>query len=458
MDDWRNPWQLRGAIGRGPYLAWGLGLFALKVAIDALLVHWLFARGWQPSFYFAPLHWAEVYPADGPWQLLLFGAVSLPFLWVGVALTIRRLRDAGLAPLLVALFVLPVVNVAFFVLLALAVPMRESGPAVAGTHPTAAVRTNAADSGTWLREAIVANLMGILGLGASSAAAMALVRFYGSALFLGAPFLHGIFVGSWLGGLGWSRASSVLAAGAGVLCGTMLLLLFGFEGLGCIFMALPLLLPPAAIGAFVGHCLAASNPRARRAGRAALLLGPLLCLCERAVAPPSSVFEVATAAEIAAAPEQVWPHLVAFPPLLPPDEFVFRAGIAYPTAAHIDGEGPGAVRHCTFNTGAFVEPITVWDAPRRLAFDVTASPQPMIEWNPLHRDLDAPHLHGLFAARHGEFRLEPLPGGRTRLVGTTWYSHGLWPEGYWRLWSDWLVHRIHARVLEHVAAVSEGRR
>jgi hypothetical protein len=30
----------------------------------------------------------------------------------------------------------------------------------------------------------------------------------------------------------------------------------------------------------------------------------------------------------------------------------------------------------------------------------------------------------------------------------------MWPAGYWRLWSDMIIHRIHGRVLEHVADLS----
>jgi hypothetical protein len=53
------------------------------------------------------------------------------------------------------------------------------------------------------------------------------------------------------------------------------------------------------------------------------------------------------------------------------------------------------------------------------------------------------------------YTLSPLPGGRTRLAGTTWYEHRMWPQAYWRWWSDFLIHRIHARVLEHVKDLSE---
>ena len=49
----------------------------------------------------------------------------------------------------------------------------------------------------------------------------------------------------------------------------------------------------------------------------------------------------------------------------------------------------------------------------------------------------------------------PLPGGRTRLEGTTWYRHHIWPADYWRIWSDWILHSIHQRVLQHVKRLSE---
>ncbi|MFQ5504696.1 MAG: hypothetical protein ACE5F1_07870 [Planctomycetota bacterium] len=34
--------------------------------------------------------------------------------------------------------------------------------------------------------------------------------------------------------------------------------------------------------------------------------------------------------------------------------------------------------------------------------------------------------------------------------GTTCYRHRLWPDAYWRLWSDFLIRRIHLRVLRHI--------
>ena len=68
--------------------------------------------------------------------------------------------------------------------------------------------------------------------------------------------------------------------------------------------------------------------------------------------------------KINAPPEAVWKQVVAFSEIPPPTELLFRAGIAYPVRAEITGHGPGAVRHCVFSTGPFVEPIEIWDRAR----------------------------------------------------------------------------------------------
>src|SRR5947209_4392095 len=172
-----------------------------------------------------------------------------------------------------------------------------------------------------------------------------------------------------------------------------------------------------------------------------------------ALQPPTS--EVLTAIEVNAPPEKVWNQVVAFAEIPPPKELLFRAGIAYPIRAEISGRGVGAVRHCVFSTGAFVEPIEVWDEPRLLRFGVTAEPPAMRELSP-YPGLHPPHLDNYFSSKRGQFLLIPLANGRTRLEGTTWYTNRFWPQAYWQLWSDTIIHRIHMRVLEHVKARSES--
>ena len=188
-----------------------------------------------------------------------------------------------------------------------------------------------------------------------------------------------------------------------------------------------------------------------------LALLPTMVGAEHLATPEPSLFTCETSVVVDAPPGDVWRHVVRFSDLDPPDDWLFRSGVAYPVRAGIEGAGVGAVRRCEFSTGAFVEPIEVWDEPRLLRFAVTSNPAPMREWNPLF-EVHPPHLDGFLVAKRGQFLLTPLPGGRTLLSGSTLYQHGLWPASYWRLWSDPIIHRIHDRVLRHIKTLAESQK
>jgi hypothetical protein len=277
---------------------------------------------------------------------------------------------------------------------------------------------------------------------------------YGYVLFLGLPALLGflaplVFVGLTGSSMVTGRESVGLALVAGlILCSSLLVI--GVEGLICLAMAMPLVLGGAVAGSLLGWLFlwVMRGTRQRCGALVLLVLTPCLMGVEAYVLPPPPVFEVRTEVVVDAPPEVVWEHVVSFAELPPPTDWLFDTGIAYPLRAEIDGEGVGAIRRCVFSTGAL--PITVWDPPRRLAFDVVDTPPPLEEWNPLH-EVHPPHLEGFMVSERGEFRLEPLTGGGTRLVGTTFYRHSLWPARYWEVWSEFILHRIHLRVLRHIA-------
>jgi hypothetical protein len=273
---------------------------------------------------------------------------------------------------------------------------------------------------------------------------------YGYTLFAVVPLILGI-----LGAYAGHSDSPAKAAGYGALFGSLpalALFALGLEGLICVAMALPL---TSTLGAFGGLLYYWIRPgRIAQTTSAVLLLLPLGTLGFDVTARPP-VYEVRTSIEIAAPPETVWHNVVSFAEIPEPDQWLFRAGLAYPRRARIQGTGPGAVRYCEFSTGPFVEPIEVWNEPSLLRFRVTQNPPPMHEWSPYAHVLPK-HLHGYFISKQGQFRLTPLDRDRTLLEGTTWYQHGLWPAPYWRLWSDAIIHRIHLRVLTHIRKLSES--
>jgi hypothetical protein len=242
---------------------------------------------------------------------------------------------------------------------------------------------------------------------------------------------------------------------AAVFFAGVALLLFALEGVICVGMALPLMLPIGLMGGALGKAIADATRRPPLELAAVVLVLPVLAGGE-SLWLRSTEYVVLTAVQIDAPPAVVWQHVVEFPELPAERPWYFRLGIACPERARIIGQGPGATRYCEFTTGAFVEPITHWEEPKRLAFDVTGQPDPMFELSP-YRNIRPPHLDHHLRSTRGEFLLIPLAGGRTRLEGRTWYVFEMFPQTYWTLWSDALIHRIHARVLSHIKDLSESQ-
>ena len=354
---------------------------------------------------------------------------------------ILRGRDAGLSPLLVTLFFVPVLNLLYFAALC----VLPSRPAPAGLP-----RAEKSDSAKTVESAIYAVLITTVIALPCIALSTFLFHQYGLMLFVGVPFCIG-FIAAIVHGWRYPRShvESVLVAlvSLGFIGGALLAV--AWEGIVCLAMAATPALALAVLGALFGSFVQQS-----RTQRAAALCVPLLLPAMLFSFPVRDEVRCVTSSiDINATAERVWTNVIGFSDISERPELLFRAGIAYPLRARISGRGAGAVRYCIFSTGAFIEPIEVWDAPHRLAFRVTANPAPMNELSPY--DIRPPHLDGYFASTRGEFLLESLPGGRTRLTGHTWYRNRLAPAVYWQLWSDAIIHRIHMRVLRHIRILSE---
>lgn len=236
---------------------------------------------------------------------------------------------------------------------------------------------------------------------------------------------------------------------------TLALLIFAIEGLICIAMATPIALLLIWLGSIIGRLIISKRPTSTMTTLILLsLFIPLTGFVEnKTESIENNIISITTSVKINASRETVWENVIVFPELNPPTEFLFKAGIAYPINATIEGKGEGAIRYCNFTTGSFIEPITKWDEPNLLSFDVKQSPQPMKELS--FWDVDAPHLHDYFVSKKGQFKLIKISDNETLLEGTTWYYNKIKPNFYWNLWSDYIVHEIHNRVLTHIKQTSE---
>jgi len=284
---------------------------------------------------------------------------------------------------------------------------------------------------------------------------IAILGDYGWTLFMIVPFLIG-FIPVYIIGrkeeIQLRESYKIGFATLGVVI--FALLIFAIEGIICIAMASPILILFVWFGAYLGYKTNAGNWLNPTNSTLMILLLCGLSMSFDTVNTTEALIPIRTEVIVNAPIEKVWENVVTFDKIDAPQDWIFKTGISCPTDATIEGEGEGAIRYCNFTTGSFVEPITTWKEPELLQFDVIEQPIPMNEYNPFW-DIHPPHLEGYFVSKKGQFKLNRLADNKTALEGTTWYRLKILPQVYWNLWSGFVIHKIHKRVLNHIKSSAE---
>ena len=462
----KSPWDwirlifgIRGRVTRGSYAVVGLGLMIFKYLVEATFLMNLTGLMYTPADFLLPsitlrTRFFELAPGWLPWVMVIW---SLPFVWVAATMTVRRCADAGTNPWWGLMVLVPVANVVVMITMAV-LPGKKASLIEEDTEPNlrAANRSGHQNAGRMMLSALAGVLIGGIFAVLVTAVSVYAVQSYGTALFMGMPIVSGAAAGfvynqPIMRGVGASMIVGLISC----LMAGLFLILFAMEGAVCLAMAFPLVAPLGLLGGLLGYALAATILAQSKymLGGALLLSVPVLAVWEKSHSAEPAVHVTESSVIVNAPRSEVWKTVIAFPEITSPPEWYFRYGVASPLRARIEGQGVGAVRHCEFTTGSFVEPITTWDEPQRLAFDVTEQPEPLVEMTP-YKHIHPPHLQGTFLSVRGEFELIELSENQTRLIGRTWYTVDMGPQIYWKQWTDFIVHRIHMRVLTHIQKVA----
>src|SRR5215470_4483901 len=182
-------WRWDGRVSRATFAGIGLVSVAIKHNLDRLIASSFL--GYKNSFnYWAPLgkaarlnHLSDL-EAKFLATLLL---VSIPFIWIGVTMTVKRLRDAGQPVWLVVLFFVPFINLLFFLVLC-ALPPRGSSPESEGVPWPGPYGIDRFIPHTQVGSAALAIVVtAVLGLG-FALMGMIVIGAYGWGLFVALPF------------------------------------------------------------------------------------------------------------------------------------------------------------------------------------------------------------------------------------------------------------------------------
>lgn len=227
------------------------------------------------------------------------------------------------------------------------------------------------------------------------------------------------------------------------------------EGVICIILLTPLWLPSAIAGSFLTYGV---RRRIRERGRlfcTSLLLAPiLLAQAELQFPPHPSQVSITREVIIDAPPSRVWPLVIEIPSLSAHEGRWNVAqdllGIPRPLSARLvaggaqtGSIGPLGVR--------FEERLLHWQAGRSIDWAFAFPDESVREHTDQHIAPDGRHLR----IARGGYRLEPLPGDRTRLVLRTDLVLRTPLNAYATWWADRLLGDIQDNVLAIVRQRAE---
>lgn len=280
----------------------------------------------------------------------------------------------------------------------------------------------------------------------------------GYALMVVLPAALTAFI-AWAGSAGrsWSRGTFLAVPLWLALAATVIGALALREGVVCLVMVLPFWIAFGYIGLWPVYLYRRNqqqvDPATFRA-HAVLLLPFLALLVDQQMVPPRETRTVVREIVVDAPAAAVWPRLLAIPAIAP-DEGRWNIsqdllGLPRPVAAHLTGEGPGAVRDARWQGDIrFQEIVTDWQPGEALQWRF-AFPDPSI-----HERTDRhiePHGRHLWIDTGG-YRLIPLAGGRTKIRLWTRY-HLATP---FNAYAGWWGERILGDIQDNVLAVVAGR-
>jgi hypothetical protein len=184
-------WRPSGTIDRGSYGLVGIIGFALKHNLDRLVATYGFHRPWGLFNYWVPVRDVARITQLRDGEAVFLGtlvAMALPFIWVGVVLTLKRLRSAGLSSQMVGIFFIPFLNLLFFLVLCLVPERNSSAPEPDGQKTSWLFRIVPESA---LGSAAVSILLTVpVGLGLAVLGSQLLGN-YGWGLFVALPFAMG---------------------------------------------------------------------------------------------------------------------------------------------------------------------------------------------------------------------------------------------------------------------------
>jgi hypothetical protein len=137
------------------------------------------------------------------------------------------------------------------------------------------------------------------------------------------------------------------------------------------------------------------------------------------------------------------------------DNFFLSNGVSFPMSMQLKTSSDCNSLFCVYNNGIVNATVDSLVNGELIRFSLPAPPVSMRETT-IYHDVEPDHIRGRILVDYGSFRLVPR-NEKTILIASTQFKSNIGPKFYWKLWSKYLVSRLHQHVLEKISRSCETR-
>ena len=228
----------------------------------------------------------------------------------------------------------------------------------------------------------------------------------------------------------------------------------GVEGLMCIVMALPVVIPLMLLGAWIAFMVQKKVWLKAIAPMFFLFANPVALFYDTNI----QEFEtrtVVTQRTIHASDTKIWNTMMQPFEFGKADYLFLKRGVSYPTEIKVQQIAGQNYLVCQYSNGHTNARIDSMKENQLLHFSIDTGIVSMKETS-IYPNIEPKHIRSKLAVNYGEFRLTKINDSTTVLTATTEYCYKVGPKEYWSIWSDYLFNKMHEHVLERIAAKTEG--
>ncbi|GGF07845.1 SRPBCC family protein [Hymenobacter cavernae] len=258
---------------------------------------------------------------------------------------------------------------------------------------------------------------------------------YGWAFFILLPIVTGIAIGA-LPSIKWAYRG--LAVSLAIF---LILLLVGkLEGMICVLMSLPIIVPLLFLGSVISLLLKRYEQLNESTNLNTLALPFLVFLLfapvDKKLNSALETIEVYSSTVLPYSAEQVYEQIKSVDTLDTYKPFLLRIGLPIPQKCVLEQEKVGGLRTCYFEGGKIVERITALKKGELLKMDIIDYQLTGRKW---------------LGFKEAIYLFEPTRNGQTKLTRITTYTSELKPRMYWEPLEKIAIEQEHQYVFDNLA-------